>query len=91
MLCKEIGIRYIHISKNEICGCENIKYNNWPAVWHICSTLGISSCGNGDQHQYDPGKWFPDNMFGGYDLQENRRLTDNEIKLLKFNFIVGGR
>lgn len=88
LLCEELGIRYIHISSDEICGCENIEYNNWPAVWRICRVLGISFCGNQDQQQYATGQWFPDNMFGGYDLKEHRALSNDEIQSLKFNFVV---
>jgi len=88
---RKYGLRYIHIGDLEICGCEYKKCeNNWPAVWQIAKEVGFpGSAGNGDQYQcHDASLVFPVDSYGGWDLQENRKLTDEEVKEKNFYFVV---
>ena len=89
-LCNKVKIRYIYLGPEEICGCDGIEYNRWPAVWHIADSLGFSSCGNSDQYQiHDSSKLcFPEDAYGYWDTQENRKLTVEEIASRKFRHVV---
>lgn len=88
---KRLNVRYIHISYSELCGCEYKKgTDDWPAMWQIAKKLGFkSSCGNGDQYQLLNGDIaFPEDSYGGWDLVEERKLTEEEVKNLNFYFVT---
>lgn len=89
-LARKRGIRYLCIADGEICGCEDIDYNGWPAIWDIVRAMGFpGSCGNGNQYQvFDAGIAFPTSSIGGWDLVENRKLTTDETNSMKFNRVV---
>lgn len=88
-LCTKFGVRYIKIHGSEICGCENVRYHGCPAMWEIAKKLGINGrYGNSDQYQTIPGKWFPDEAYGEWDIVENRKLTIDELKAHKFHAVV---
>ncbi len=37
--CNKFGIRYLYLGYNEICGCEDIHYDGWPAIWEVAKSL----------------------------------------------------
>lgn len=89
---RKFGLRYIHVGTDEICGCENISQPNspWPAIWKIAENVGFpGSCGNSDQYQcHEANLVFPFDSYGGWDLKENRKLSDEEVKEKKFRMVV---
>jgi len=89
-LAKHCTVRYIFLGKGEICGCEDKRHNGWPAIWYITDKLGFSSCGNTDQHQTSDfaGLYFPTVAYGAWDLEESRRLSEDEFVKKKFNRVV---
>lgn len=91
--CKRAGMRYIYVGTEELCGCEGIRENGspWPAIWRIAEKIGFpGSCGNSDQCQCsDAYIAFPKDAFGGWDLKENRKLTDEEVKEKQFRQVIG--
>lgn len=87
---KKYNVRYLYVGRGEICGCENIHFNGWPVMWHIAKEVGFpGSCGNGDQYQcYGSDIAFPDYAYGGWDLETNTKLTDEEVVKMKFKRVV---
>lgn len=89
---KKFKVRYIYIGKYEICGCEDKKDTGgtWSAIWSIARNVGFpGSCGNSDQYQCnDTSVVFPDGALGGWDINENRKLTDKEVVDKKFRIVV---
>ena len=84
-VAKQLGIRYISVSKSEIRGYENIRYNGWPAVWEVATILGIdNSCGNTDQRQITYNMWFEESALGMYDARASRKLSCKEYESLNF-------
>jgi hypothetical protein len=91
-VAKKYKVRYLYVGKGEICGCEDKRDpgGTWPAMWSISREAGFpGSCGNSDQSQC-PGSdiAFPEDSYGGWDLKENRRLTEDEEKKKKFHRVV---
>lgn len=90
---KKYGVRYLYVGKGEISGCEDKKQTRdggWPAMWAIAKNIGFpGSCGNKDQYQcYDSEVVFPENSYGGWDLETNTKLSDEETEKMKFNRVV---
>lgn len=88
---KRLNVRYVYIGYGELCGCEYKKGSDgWPAMWEIAQKLGFpGSTGNGDQYQTSNANIvFPENSYGGWDLVEERKLTNEEVKNLNFFFVV---
>lgn len=89
---RKFKLRYIHIGTDEICGCENKTQpgSPWPAIWKIAENVGFpGSCGNSDQYQcHEANLVFPHDSYGGWDLKENRKLTDEEVKEKNFRMVV---
>jgi hypothetical protein len=84
-VCKKFGVRYIKLDPSEICGCENIRYDRWPAIWQIARETSISGgCGNNDQAHTKYGRWFLDVDYGYWDIQENRKLCTEEYTAMNF-------
>lgn len=88
--CRKYNFRYIFIHTGELCGCEGITDQcGRPVIWQIVDELGISGgCGNSDQKQIRASALFPKDLYGGYDLNENRKLSNDEIIQLKFRHVV---
>lgn len=92
--CAELGLTYIFLGHNEICGCERIiKPEPWPAIWLLRDMLGIEHrCGNTDQIQVTGAhKYFGLSREGAWHVIERRRLTDEEEKGKPFFKVVTGR
>lgn len=89
-ISKGCNLRFLFIGKGELCGCEGIQYDGWSALWYVSRQLGINSCGNFDQSQTSDyrGLYFPPDSYGGWDLRENRKLTDAETETKSFNRVV---
>lgn len=94
-LAKMVGLTYLYIGEQELCGCEGIQYKEhvWhsrPAVWCVKEKLGLTgSCGNGDQYQIRYGKEVFGDECGAWHVVEDRRLTpDEEFCQLKFAHVV---
>jgi len=89
---RKLKVRYIYIGTDEICGCEDVKDSGgtWPAMWKIAERVGFpGSCGNSDQYQcHEANLVFPHTSYGGWDLKENRKLTDKEAEEKKFRKVV---
>ena len=92
---RKYKVRYIYIGQSEICGCErkNQPGSPWPAMWVIANNVGFpGSCGNTDQYQcHFADRVFPLDSYGGWDLKENRMLSDEEVKTMKFNMVTSRR
>lgn len=89
---RKYKVRYLYVGKGEICGCEDIDQpgSPWPAMWAIAANVGFpGSCGNSDQYQcHGSDRVFPEDAYGGWDLKENRKLSDEETKEKKFYRVV---
>jgi hypothetical protein len=89
---RKFGLKYIHIGADEICGCENISQpgSPWPAIWKIAEKVGFPGlCGNSDQYQcHEASLVFPPESYGGWDLVENRKLSEEETNEKKFRKVV---
>lgn len=88
---RKFHVRYLYVGRGEISGCEK-KCNSgtWPAMWAIAERIGFpGSCGNYDQYQCMGSEYvFPDDAYGGWDLKENRKLSDDETEKMKFCRVV---
>lgn len=89
-LAKRHGLRYIYVGECEVVGCEGIDYRGFPAIWDIVNSLGlISPCGNTDQKQvFNMKDYISEDSFGAYNVIDNYRLTDSEIRELPFSFVI---
>lgn len=89
-VAKSYKIRYLFVGKGEISGCEGIRTGTWPAMWAVAEKVGFpGSCGHGDQYQCLGSEFaFPVDSYGGWDLVENRKLSDDETKEKKFFRVV---
>ncbi len=93
-------LKYIYFARSEICGCEGkrvpstVDHDNWcgsgrPVPWYITDVIGVSSCGNSDQHQINELEIAisPD-KYGSWNVIERRKLTREEEHFLKFNKVT---
>ncbi len=89
---RKLKLNYIHIGEEEICGCEGKRDDGgtWPAIWKLAERVGFpGSCGNSDQYQcHDAGVVFPTDSYGGWDVKQNKKLTQEETDAKKFAFVV---
>jgi hypothetical protein len=92
--CTEVGLTYVFVGHNEICGCERIVGPHpWPAIWRVRDILGIERCGgNTDQIQVNGAHiYFGLNRTGAWHVIERRRLTEEEEAGKEFFKVVTGR
>ena len=90
-IAKKYQVRYLYVGKGEICGCEDKRGpDGWCAMWTIAKETGFpGSCGNGDQYQCRGSEIvFPEDSYGGWDLKDGIKLTDEESDRFKFNRVV---
>jgi len=92
---RKFNVRYLYVGKGEISGCEKKLQpdGTWPAMWAIAKSLGFpGSCGNYDQYQCQGSEYaFPEDSYGGWDLDKNVKLSDEEIDKMKFCRVVTRR
>lgn len=91
--CRYYDVRFIYVGKGELAACEDrLQHDsNWPQIWKISEILGMrSSCGNGNQYQNNDfkGRYFPSESYGGWDLLNNIKLSDEETEAKKFCRVV---
>lgn len=88
---RRFGLKYIYISKYEMCGCEGKPDDSgtWPAVWSIARSIGFYSGGNSDQY-HCPGAEiaFPSDSLGGWDLTTETKLTEEQCDNKNFRRVV---
>ena len=93
-LAKKLGLTYLYLGEQELCGCENIQVTDhfWkrPALWVLKEQLGLSGgCGNGDQYQIRYGREVFGDECGAWHVVENRRMTpEEEYTTVKFAHVV---
>lgn len=88
-LCKKYGIRYIRVHRGELCGCEGIRSEHWPAMWSIAENIGLAGGGgNHDQSQTLYGSWFLEEDYGDWDIIEQRKLSTEESVNKQFCAVV---
>lgn len=98
---KKYGTRFIYIGKGEIAGCEYHKVpdnrldktqttHKVSVMWVLAEEMGFpASCGNGDQYQcMGSERVFPEDSYGGWDLETMTKLTEDETTQKKFFRVV---
>lgn len=92
---KRLGLKYLYIETGEFCGCEGKADSGgtWPAIWALAKNLGFpGSCGNHDQYQvFKLYNLINKEDLGGWDVLKRRKLSEEELKTKKFNFVVSRR